>query len=86
MIIEPITDPNAGAAERILAAAGDRRPALGLIRCPYCGCGELFFSIGRDERVTICCSEPGCADLRRVAIGHLPPLPSSWAAASGPPE
>lgn len=76
-------DADRGAAERILAEAGNRRPSVGSIRCPYCGRGDLFFCIGKDERVSISCSD--CpAELHHVAIGHLPPMPRSWAAASAP--
>lgn len=67
-------------------AAGPRRPALGFCVCPWCGTGELYWSVNRQELWSVNCTQSFCQHLRNKPLGLLPDLSQSWIQLSAPPD
>lgn len=78
---------NEGPPSSILAAAaGDRRPAIGSIVCPWCGQGDLYWSVDSRELWSVNCTEAFCQHLNQRPLNALPNFAQNWMQLSAPSE
>lgn len=71
----------------ILRDAGEaRRPKIGLMACPRCQGGDLYYCIERDGTISAACDTEACVHVEPPSATVTPRLPMSWSARSAPKE